>query len=377
MKKILVSVFILAAFYADAQNPIYYMLVGTYTNAPSKSQGIYVYKFNPNKGEATYVGVAAGVANPSYLTFSRDEKYVYAVSENHGDSSGSVSAFAFDKTKGELHFLDKQATGGDDPCYVAVDSSGKNVIVANYSGGNVAVLKTGADGSLQPYAQLATHQGYGVNVKRQEMPHPHEAVFSPDEKYVFTPDLGNDRLYRYTFNAKDAANVLGDTDPAYVEIADGSGPRHLVFSPNKKFAYLINELAGNVIVYQYDAASGSMTAIQTIASDKSAGKDKSSAEIAITPDGKFLYISNREPSNDITIYKTQSEGQLLEVGHQAVGMHPRFLMIDPTGHFVLVANRDSNNIQVFVINKNYGLLEDMGVKINVEEPVCIKMVSVH
>jgi 6-phosphogluconolactonase len=376
MKKILLSFFIVAASYANAQNPIYYMAIGTYTNAPGKSQGIYVYKFNPNKGEATFIGTTSS-SNPSYLTFSRDGKFLYAVNENHTDSSGTISAFSFDKTKGSLTFLDKQPTGGDDPCYVSIDSSGKNVLVANYSGGNVAALKTNADGSLAPYAQLAAHEGYGVNVKRQEMPHPHEAVFSPDEKYVFTPDLGNDRLYRYKFNPTDATAILADTDPAYTEITDGSGPRHLVFSPNKKFAYLINELAGNIIVYQYDAATGNMTAIQTIASDNAATKDKSSAEIAITPDGKFLYTSNREPSNDLTIYKTQTDGQLLLVGHQAVGAHPRFFTIDPTGHFVLVANRDSNNIQIFSINKNYGLLENPQVLVTVDQPSCIKMVPVH
>jgi 6-phosphogluconolactonase len=251
-------------------------------------------------------------------------------------------------------------------------------LTANYSGGNVAVLKTNADGSLQPSAQLIAHQGYGVNVKRQEMPHPHEAVFSPDEKYVFTPDLGNDRLYRYKFNATDPSNILADTDPAYTEITDGSGPRHLVFSPNKKFAYLVNELAGNIIVYQYDEASGNMTAIQTIASDNTNTKtDKSSAELAITPDGKFLYASNREPENDIAIYKIQSDGQLVPVAHQPVGAHPRFFMIDPTGHFVLVAHRDSNNIQIFSINKNYGLLENPQVLVTVDQPTCIKMVPIH
>ncbi len=377
MKKIFLAGFIFLSFYVNAQNPIFYMLVGTYTNAPSKSTGIYVYKFNPNKGEVTFIG-NTNSSNPSYLTFSRDQKFVYAVNENSGDSSGTVSSFAFDKTKGELHFLDKQPTGGDDPAYVSIDSSGKNVLVANYSGGNLAAFKTNADGSLQPYAQLIAHEGYGVNVKRQEMPHPHCAVFSPDEKYVYSCDLGNDRLYRYKFNANDATNILSDTDPAYFELPDGAGPRHITFSPNKKFAYVICELSGNIFVYQYDAGSGAMTEIQTIASDNQSIKgDKNSAEIALTPDGKFLYTSNREPTNDITIYKTQTDGQLLVVGHQPVGAHPRFFMIDPTGHFVLVACRDANNIQLFSINKNYGLLENPQVLLSVDKPVCIKMVPVH
>ena len=357
----------------QAQNPIFYLLIGTYTTGTS--EGIYVYRFNPNKGEATFVSKISGVENPSYLAISKDQKFVYSVNESHGEKSGGVSAFSFDKTKGELHFLNKQSSGGDDPCYITVDSSGKWVTVANYSGGNFSALKTNADGSLQPLSQLVAHEGYGVNVQRQEMPHVHSTVFSPDEKFLFTADLGNDRLYQYHFNANDAATPLTPADPPYYEVPDGSGPRHFVFHPNKKYAYLLNELSGNVIVYQYD--NGHLTEIQTIASDNTGGKnDKGSADIHLTPDGKFLYTSNRGKANDITIYKTGSDGKLIEVGHQAVGAHPRNFMIDPTGRFLLVANRDSNNIQIFVINKNYGLLEDTGTKIQVDKPVCLKMIPV-
>ena len=208
------------------------------------------------------------------------------------------------------------------------------------------------------------------------MPHVHSTVFSPDEKFLYVANLGNDRLYRYNFSASDPSNILTATDPPYYEIPDGSGPRHFVFSVNKKYAYLINELSGNVIAYEYN--NGQLKEIQTIASDKTPGKqDKGSADIHVTPDGKFLYTSNRATANDITIYKIESDGKLNEVGHQAVGAHPRNFMIDPTGRFLLVANRDSNSIQIFVINKNYGLLQDTGVKIDIDQPVCLKMVPVR
>ncbi len=375
MKKFLAVLSIFICAFANAQNPVYYMLVGTYTNAPSKSDGIYVYKFNPNKGEATFISKAGGISNPSFLCFSKDQKFVYCVNENHGDTSGSVTAFTFDKTKGELHLLNKQPSGGDDPCNITIDSTGKNVIVVNYSGGNLSVLKTNADGSLQPPVQTIAHEGYGVNVQRQEMPHPHCAMFSPDEKYVYITDLGNDRLYCYHFNANDPATPLTDADPAYTEVPDGSGPRHFTFHPNGKFAYLLNELSGKVIVYSYN--DGKLTELQTIASDNTAGKaDKGSADIHVTPDGKYLFTSNRGTANDITHYKVQSDGTLLEAAHVPVGAHPRNFMIDPTGRFLLVANRDSNNIQIFVINKNYGLLTDTNVKIDIDQPVCIKMVPV-
>ena len=376
MKKLLLACFLFAASVVYAQNPIQYLLVGTYTN-DGKSEGIYVYRYNPNKNESNLVSVAKGISNPSYLAISKDQKYVYAVNENHGDKGGEVSAFIFDKTKGELKFLNKQSTGGDDPCYVAVDSSGKNVIVANYSGGNISVLKTNDDGSLQPAVQVIAHEGYGVNVQRQEMPHPHCVMLSPDEKFLFCADLGNDRLYRYKFDPKDAAAPLKATDPAFVAVPDNFGPRHFIFHPNGKFLYLLGELSGQVIVYAYNDTDGSLTEIQTIASDNSNVKgDKGSAEIDITKDGRFLYTSNRVTANDIAMFKVATDGKLAENGHQPVGQHPRHFMIDPSGRFLLVANRDSNNIQIFVINKNFGILQDSNTKIDTPEPVCLKMVPI-
>ncbi|WP_207632832.1 lactonase family protein [Foetidibacter luteolus] len=373
MKKYLVLFFLMAAYGAQAQNPIYYLLVGTYTK--NQKDGIYVYRFNPNRTEATLVSKTSGVENPSYLAVSKDQKFVYAVNEN-GNDQGAVSAFALDKKKGELVFLNKQPSNGDAPCYVSIDSSGKNVVVANYSGGNISVFKTNADGSLQPAVQNIAHDGYGVNVKRQEQPHVHSVVFSPDEKYLFSADLGNDRLYRYSFNASDAAAPLKDLDPPYYEIPDGSGPRHFTFHPNKKFAYLLNELSGQIIAYQYN--DGALTEIQTIASDNTGGKDdKGSADIHVTPNGKFAYASNRGAANDITVYRVGSDGKLTEAEHKKVGLHPRNFMVDPTGRFLLVANKDSNLVQIFVINKNYGLLEDTGVTISVDQPVCLKMVPVN
>lgn len=378
MKKLLL-VLICAFFIVNlkAQNPIYYLLVGTYTDGGA-NDGIYVYRFNPNKGEATFVSKTSGVQNPSWLCISKDGKFVYAVNENGNDKPGEVSAFAFDKKKGELTFLNKQPTDGFAPCHINIDASGKNVITANYAGGNITVFKTNADGSLLPYVQLVGHEGYGVNVQRQEMPHPHEVVFSPDEKYVFSPDLGTDRLYQYNFNGSDPKNVLMPAnDPGYVTIDDGFGPRHFTFSPDGKTAYLLNELAGNIIVFSY--ADGKFTPKQTIASTTAGNKnDRGSAEIVISPNGKFLYTSNRGAANDISLYKVQTDGTLLENGKQAVGVNPRAVMVDPTGRFFLAASQNANTIQLFTINKNYGLLENGSTLISdVQKPVCMKMTPVN
>lgn len=377
MKKIFLILVTAFGFLSPkAQNPIQYLLIGTYTDGGA-NDGIYVYRFNPNKGEATFVSKTSGVQNPSWLCISKDGKFVYAVNENSGDKPGELSAFAFDKKTGQLTFLNKQPTDGFAPCNVSIDASGKNIITANYAGGNITVFKTNDDGSLLPYVQLVGHEGYGVNVTRQEMPHPHQVVFSPDSKFIFSPDLGTDRLYQYNFNGTDAKNVLTPAnDPGYVTVDDGFGPRHMTFSPDGKTAYLLNELAGNIIIYSY--ADGKFTPKQTIASTTAGDKnDHGSAEIVISPNGRFLYTSNRGAANNVALFKVQTDGTLLENGTQAVAANPRGMMVDPTGRFLLVASQNGNTIQIFVINKNFGLLQDAGVKIDVQKPVCMQMVPVN
>lgn len=374
MRKLIVAMAVLCSgTVAMAQNPFQYLLIGT--NADGKDGGIHVYRFNPNKGEATFVSkVETGY--PTYLAVSKDQKFVYAVNEYPGKDDGDASAFALDKTKGQLTFLNKQTTGGTSPCYITVDSTGKNVVVANYAGGNLALFKTGGDGTLQPALQNLAHEGYGVNVTRQEMPHPHCAVFSPDEKYMYSCDLGNDRIYHYKFNAANATTPLTDAEPAYTTLEDGVGPRHITFSADGRYAYVMTELAGKLLVYE--VKDGNLTEIQSLPTAKAGEKsDMGGADIHITPNGKFLYVSTRGKANEITIFKVNSDGKLLEAGHQPVGLHPRNFMIDPTGRFLLVANRDSNNIQIFVINKNYGLLEDTHTTIQINKPVCLKMVPVR
>ncbi len=366
-------IFILISFLfttsINCQVKDYYLLVGTYTT------DIHVYQFNTVKGDAKFVSKISGIENPSYLTITKNGKYVYAVNENHKEKPGEVSALSFDKVKGELHFLNKTLSGGDDPCYVDVDSTGKNVVVANYSGGNLSAFKTNTDGSLQPAVQTIDHQGYSTNFARQSKPHVHCTVFSPDGKYVFSNDLGTDKIYQYQFNA-DKPQPLNEEEVITTDVEDGSGPRHITFHPNKKYAYVINELSGKIKTYQYN--DGKLKEIQTIESDNTGGKeDKGSADIHISPDGRYLYTTNRAKANDISIYKVQSTGVLVLLGHQScLGIHPRNFVIDPSGKYLLVANRDSNNIVVFTIIKANGFLEPNGQVIQVDKPVCLKFTEI-
>jgi 3-carboxymuconate cyclase len=369
MKRIFFVLFLLLAGFSFAQNQQYYLLIGTYTN------DIHVYKLNAKDGLVKPVSKVSGEANPSYLAISKNEKFVYAVNESAGDVHGSISAFSFDKAKGSLQFINKVVTNGDNPCYVDIDTTGSFVTVANYSSGNLSTFKTNADGSLQPSTQTIQHQGYGANYERQATAHVHSTVFSPDGKFVFVADLGTDKIYQYPFNSSNN-NFLNEDNVTTYDVPDGSGPRHITFHPNGKFMYVVNELLGTVIAYNY--ADGKLTEIQNIKSDNTGGKaDKGSADIHITPDGKYLYTSNRGSANDITIFRVGSTGLLTEVGHQScMGVHPRNFVIDPSGKFLLVANRDTNDIIEFSIYKGTGFLTPTGTTIHVDKPVCLKFAEV-
>jgi 6-phosphogluconolactonase len=368
MIRYLVSLILtLSAHFAIAQNNTYYMLVGTFTSW--KSDGIYVYSFNAQRGITKFVSKISGVENPSYLVVSPNQKFVYCVNQTKGKAG--ISAFSFDKVKGELKLLNT-LPANEGPCYITIDSTGKFIVVAEYGNGSLSVYKTNADGTLQSKVQTIQHDGYGIVYERQDKSHVHSVVFSPDQKYLFAADLGNDRLYQYKFD-KSAAEPLTPAETPYYTLPDGSGPRHFVFHPNRKFAYLLNELTGEVVAYSY--TNGQLQEIQTIASATEGGKyEKGSADIHITPNAKFLYTSNRGTSNDITVYMITPEGKLNKTGSKAVNDHPRGFNIDPTGKYLLVASRDKNTIQVLGINPNFGLLEEAGQPIDVDMPVFLTMI---
>ncbi len=369
MRYLLIILSIAVANISFAQSS-YYMLVGSYTSG--KNEGIHVYKFNAQRGFATLVSKVPGVENASFMVVSPDEKFVYVVNEHQG-KAGEVSAFSFDKTKGDLKLLNKQPAGNA-PCYITIDSTGKFVVIAEYGSGSIGVYKTNVDGSLLPRIQTIEHEGYGIVYERQDKSHVHSVVFSPDQQYVFAADLGNDRLYQYKFNPNEAAPLTPATTPYYT-LPDGSGPRHFTFHSNGKTAYLLNELRGEIAVYNYE--NGELKEMQTIASATAGGEyEKGSADIHISPNSKFLFTSNRGKSNTISIYLLSKEGKLNKSGEQKVNEHPRNFTIDPTGKFLLVASKNNNTVQIFAINPNFGLLEEASQKLDIEQPVFLTMIPV-
>jgi 6-phosphogluconolactonase len=354
----------------SSQSQIFNLFIGTYTNTGSK--GIYVYSFDANTGKASWVSNTDSVVNPSYLTLSKDGNYLFAVNETNGDNPGRVSAFSFDKEKGSLQFLNSQLSGGDDPCYVATDKNDNWLTVANYSGGSAAAFPINKDGTLQPFSQLIETSGHSVDKQRQEKSHIHETVFSHDYEYLFTPDLGTDKLMIYRFDASDK-KPLKAASPAFLKIPEGNGPRHITFHPSNKFAYIISELSGAVLAYKYH--DGNFEPLQTIATHPKDFKGNiGSAEIDVSADGKFLYVSNRGDQNSIGIFSIDNSGKLTLKGYQStLGKGPRHFIIDPTGNYLLAANQDSDNIVIFKRNKETGLLAETGDQISIPRPVCLQM----
>lgn len=350
-----------------------YLLVGTYTSDEG-SKGIYVYRFNTETGESEEVSVTE-VANPSYLTLSPNEKFVYSVGEND-EGDGAAYAFSFDKKTGRLVPINSQSTQSAGPCYITIDKKGKNVHTANYGGGSISSFQVKSDGGLSELVSLIRFKGSGPDTVRQKSPHVHCVRYSPDGKYLFATDLGTDKIYRM-----EAMDAVFEGQPAISESTliafvtpPGTGPRHFDFHPGEEYVYLLGELSGEVIVYDYN--DGYLKIKQTIASDTVGARG--SADIHVSPDGRFLYTSNRLKADGIAIFSINpDDGKLKKVGYQLTARHPRNFAITPNGKFLLVASRDDNKIQVFAINSETGLLTDTSQDILLNKPVCLKFASME
>lgn len=365
MKKsiaVLLLIFIFTC--VQAQKNKLNLLIGTYTQS-CDSKGIYAYDFDSKTGDFNFKNATEKVINPSYLTVSKDNNFVYSVNEFGVEST--VSSFSYNPASGKLDLINKQSSKGADPCYIINDD--RNVIVANYSGGNISVFAKNNNKSLAEAKQVIQHYGKGTNTQRQEGPHVHMVLFSPDKKFVLSNNLGNDKVYSYSYNPNAEATVLELKDS--IAVKSGSGPRHLTFSKDGKFVYLLQELDGVLTVFSY--FNGILKKIDetTILAEDFKGLF-SAADIHISPDGNFLYASNRGEANTITIFRILKNGKLLMKGQtSSLGKGPRNFAIDPTGNFLLVAHQYTNDIVIFKRNKTTGALTYTGKKIVLCSPVCL------
>ena len=319
------------------KNPnMMYMLVGSY--ATPDEEGIKVYNFDEQTGNSQYISGIKGISNPSFLIPSADGKRIYTVGEDAGKSS-TANAIKFDKEQKKLTLLNSQPTDGGAPCYITLSPSEKFVLTANYMGGSITVFPLDKDGKLKSETRLISFTGNSLDKERQTQPHLHCIKFTPDHKYLLASDLGTDQIHVFPVseNVTDGVShsLLNESEEFNIKVESGSGPRHICFHPNQKFAYLINEISGKVI--------------------------------------KFLYASNRLKADGIAIFSiNQEEGTLTKTGYQLTGIHPRNFIISRNGRYLLVACRDSNSIQVFERDSQTGLLKDTGKTIKTNKPVCLK-----
>ena len=350
-----------------------YMLVGTYTSAEG-SKGIYVYRFDTDTGVSDSVSMVE-VANPSYLVFSPNEQFVYSVGEN-GEDDSYAHAFSFDKSNGQLKLIDSQLTFGSSPAYITLDAQGNNVITANYGGGSISQFNVNTNGTLSPLSNLFEFEGSGEDPVRQKQPHLHSVRYSPDGMFMFATDLGTDKIYRYKTitSVFEGQPALLKNDTAVFQTPAGTGPRHFDYHPNGLYFYLLGEISGEVIVYDYNM--GDLQQKQRILSDTVGAQG--SADIHVSPNGRFLYASNRLEADGIAIFAIDSQdGTLTKVGYQLTAKHPRNFAITPNGKFILVAGRDDNVIQVYSIDKKTGLLTYTNQDIIIDKPVCIKFAAME
>lgn len=355
----------------------YLVYVGTYTGP--KSKGIYAYRFDARTGSLTPLGVAAETTNPSFLAIHPNRKFLYAVNEVGdfaGERGGAVSAFAIDAKTGKLTLLNQVASHGADPCYVVVDATGKNVLLANYGSGTVAALRLGQDGRLEKASAVVQHSGSSVDRVRQEGPHAHSINLSADNRFAIAADLGLDQLLVYRFDAE--RGTLQANDPPFTKINPGAGPRHFAFHPSGRFAYVINEMQSTVTALAYDAARGTLRELQTVSTlpEGFAGQNDD-AEVRVHPSGKFLYGSNRG-HDSIALFAIDPErGTLRLVENTSTqGKTPRNFNLDPTGAYLFAANQDTDNVVIFRVDPSTGHLTPTGQVLSVPSPVCVKFVPI-
>jgi len=357
----------------SAPPPDMLVIFGTHIGGAGK--GFSISHFDPLTGKLTPPKFALQTPAPAYYVFGPDGKHLYSC--NSLKPAGTVSAYLVDAAKATITFINSQPTGGGDPSYISLDREAKHALVADYEGMNIAVFAINADGSLGERTASILHTGKGANPTRQNQPHPHSIRLDPSGKFALVPDLGLDKVFVYKYDA--AAGTLTPNDPPFVKTADGVGPRHLVFHPNGKWAYVITEMGSTIIQFNWDSEKGVLSEVATVSALPADFKGTSvSAEIQIDAAGKYIYASNRG-SDSLSVFAVDdSTGKLSLVQNVPTnGKTPRNFAIDPSGKWLIVTNHDSNNGQVFSVDMTSGKLTAVGEPFAVPYPFCERYLAVN
>jgi 6-phosphogluconolactonase len=355
----------------------YFVYSGAFTTgiySSGKSKGISAFRFDSATGEMEPMGLVAEVSNPTFLVLHPKGRFLYAVNENGPETPGQVTAYSIDDKTGALTLLNTAPSGGLGPCYLEVDKTGKTLLISNFLGGSTATVPLEENGRLGQTPFVIEHKGPVSNLPRQDAHHPHMAVASADNKFVFAPDLGSDQVLSFLFDA--AKRTLIANDPPFITAERGGGPRHFAFHPKGKFAYMNNELTATLAVYAYDSRHGVLKELQVISSLPADYKgSRNNAELEIDAKGRFLYVSNRG-HDSIGVFAIGPDGKLTLVEHTPTqGKSPRNFKIDPTGTHLLVGNHRSGTVVPFRINVQSGRLTPTGKMIEIPDPVCLVFVA--
>jgi 6-phosphogluconolactonase len=352
-----------------------FFYTGCYTQ--SAEEGIAECHFEEQNGAIQLSGLCKSIDNPSFLIFGNRRKWVYAVNETAdfgGQKSGGVSSFLCDHKTGKLTFLNARPSMGAHPCHLTMDRQGKFILVANYSGGNVAVLPILANGELGEAVDMVQHSGKSINMNRQEGPHAHSVNLSPDNRFAFVCDLGIDKIMIYRFNQQ--TGKLSPADSPWFQAAPGAGPRHFTFSNDGKNAFVVNELNSTITSFKNNQKSGELTEILTLSTlPEGFTEENTCADIHVHPNGNFVYASNRG-HNSIAVFQAQPGYEKLKLiqNQPTLGKTPRNFAIHPSGRYLLAANQNSNSVHVFSLHPATGLLSETGNPGNhcsINKPVCI------
>jgi|SRR5690625_34036 len=372
--KALIILVIFSGFMGCSQDRLQKEIIYAGTFEGRGSEGLYVYEFDHETGKMEHIQTVSDRTGPNFQALHPEGHALYSVSNDVYPGStghGTITAYGIDSETGLLTLINEQSVEGRGPAHVSVDPLGRFVYVSNYSEGNLSVFGLDEGGSLSEAVQVIQHEGSSINERRQNAPHVHSAVPSADGRFIYVSDLGLDKILIYQIN--DATGQLTSAQTAYAENTPGSGPRHFALHPSGQYAYSAEELSSTVAVFEVNQDNGGLDQIQRISMlPEGYEGNNSAADIHLSPDGEFVYASNRG-HDSIVIYKVDGGTGMLEiVGHEDTrGGHPRNFLMDRNGDFVFVANRDDDNVVIFARNRDTGELEYTGEQIHVPMPVCL------
>lgn len=350
------------------------------TRAP-RDKGIYVFHMNGSTGKLEFANsIETGLKNPSFITIDHQYHYLYAaneVGESSGGPAATITVFSISPESGKLNYLQEQPTGGEWPCFLTIEKTGKFLLVSNYLSGSVTVLPILSNGHLGEATDFVQHQGSSINPERQKGPHPHSVLVDPDNRYLIVPDLGLDKVLIYQLDLTEGKLI--PNEPPSIQEIPGSGPRHFDFHPSGKFAYLVTELTSTIIAFEYNASAGTLGKMQTVSALPQNFEDSSHcADLHVAPSGKFIYVSNRGHGSIVIFSIDQETGKLTYVDHEPTqGKIPRNFIIDPTGTWLIASNQDNDTILTFKIDQTTGKLQPSGYVAQAPMPACIQLTPGH